>query len=86
METFEGIKISKEELEYIKTSAKRVGCLYMKDAQFLDNLTVDKDSTDKWNLRISRVSAKDLPNHDNKYYTDGNNNGKTLLIHRLEVQ
>ena len=80
MKTFLGAEICEREIVHLLDEIKKAGVLDMTQNKLMDNLSQSGDVKDSWDVRISMVSAKDLPSHNNSKYTDGNHNGKTLVI------
>ena len=82
-----------QNLEILENEAKRV--LSIVNSQVVVPFTLDKlmdnmkvanaPMNDCWDIRISKVSAKDLESWDNAKFTDGNNNGKTLQIKKNQL-
>ncbi len=82
MNTWEGKNISEEEATRVLKAVNSQVISEWSMQKLMDNITIDGDY---WDIRLSKVSAKDLNKHDKRFFTDGDNNGKSLRILRNEV-
>jgi len=73
------LELPDKEFNYILEKLKENGINFT-EQQLKDNLSQCGEIKNTWEIRLSRVSLKDLPKHDNRYFTDGNHNGKSILI------
>ena len=78
LENFQGVKINKVEAEKILNIVNSKVAEKWTMEKLMDNITTIGSFA--WDIRISKVSAKDLSVWDNAEYTDGNNNGKSIII------
>ena len=79
MKTFENIEIKEDEVSEILGKLSKLGVIGFTAEKLMDNIYPASNGRD-WEIRISMVSAKDLPSHDDSFFTDGNNNGKCAIV------
>jgi len=83
MKTYQNLEILKNEVERVLMIVNRKVVTPFTVEKLMDNITIaNAPMNDYWSIRISKVSAKDLSSWDNTKFTDGDNNGKSILIKR----
>lgn len=84
MTNFLGIEIEQEEIDYILASLKTNENIDMDETQLMDNICQSGEVKNSWEIRVSKVSLKDLPHylseHDYPKFTDGDHNGRIITI------
>ena len=84
MTNFLGIEIGQEEIKYILESLKINENIDMDETQLMDNICQSGEVKDSWEIRISKVSLRDLPHylseHEYVKFADGDHNGRIIVI------
>ena len=81
MKNFQNIEILENEAERVLKVVNTKTASPMSMKKLMENITIAKEPmSDCWDVRLSKISAKDLDKWDNTKFTDGNHNGHTLQI------
>jgi len=85
MKTWDNEEISDSEADRVLKMVNSATATPFSLQKLMDNINTTKPPmSEYWDVRISKVSAKNLNKWDNSKFTDGNHNGKVLQIKKAQ--